>query len=385
MTAGPGAVPMLNAAGGYTVLATEIRTAATNLQHQVLSLMHTWRGPAATRAQTAFLKNLAWMHELAAILDFAATRAGTQATAHTTAVAAMPPLPAILALQSATAKLIATNVMQTNNAFIAINTGIYFTMWMQAAAVMNSYASATVPNVVLPTPTIAPDIVSPVAAVGGGVSMLPEALMSMPTGPVGGGPAPSTAPAPNPGAGPNPPANPPVAPSTPTSPGNPTTPTTPDTSTPGTLNPVDGHAPEYGGYPGTETSEIPSEHGFLGTSPYSPTLAALHSGSMTGVGLAAMTTGGLSSMSGTSTGFRMPANWAARTATAFGIAPTSLPAQFVPATAPRGVSAPAAQTRRAHDRDDENARVFTPRDEYDVPELVPVSAVGVIEYDDTNH
>ncbi|MGW5388331.1 PPE domain-containing protein [Nocardia sp. NPDC003963] len=119
----------------------------------------------------------------------------------------------------------------------------------------------------------------------------------------------------------------------------------------------------------------------LGVSSESSTLAALGSGgALAGFGMAR---GGIGSMPGAATGFRLPGAWNPASGTAFGAAnPSTAPA--APARgAARRVSAPTARMRRRRqDEEKRSGKVFTPGEQFEVPELERPPVIGVIEYED---
>ena len=121
---------------------------------------------------------------------------------------------------------------------------------------------------------------------------------------------------------------------------------------------------------------------FYDTSQNSPTLAALSGGAGSLVALN-MARGGLGSMPGAATGFRMPASWNPGAGRAFGAMPqqaTSGPmARKGP---PRGALAPKARMRRRRDDEKRSSKVFVPGEPQDVPVLEQPPVIGVIEYED---
>ncbi|MBY8862756.1 PPE domain-containing protein [Nocardia sp. CA2R105] len=145
---------------------------------------------------------------------------------------------------------------------------------------------------------------------------------------------------------------------------------------PGSAYSTDSAANGYDGGPANHS-------GLYGTSRSSPTLAGLNGGVGSTVALG-MTRGGLGSLSGASTGYRMPANWSSGGARAFGA--TAADAAETPVSrpvAPRGASAPEARMRRRRDENEKSvSKVIVPGEPQDVPVLETAPTIGVIEYSD---
>lgn len=368
---GPGDEPMRATANAYTMLAEKLRASAADTKRRLDDHGRNWRGSGADRAQYAFQKHILWMNNTAALIDAAAAKANTQAVIFKGAKHAMPDPGFLKDFEKVGFTLMTTNVMNLNAVAIFGWTAARLALQFQCAMVMTTYQAATTINTTMPPTTLAPDIASPLGTMAAGVSMLPTALAPAPA-PGAGSPRGQVPPTTQ-GGDPLPPKGtqgPGSAPEAAPSVGSPTS------RLDGTVS------PDQTSYPGTDPSEFSSEVGFPGTSPYSSTLAALQAGEGTaGVGAIALTTGGLGAMSGAATGFRMPANWTAGSTTAFGATPVASQPQAIPATAPRGATAPSLQTRRGSDKETEGSTVFT-RSEPKVAQLIAAGNIGVIAHED---
>jgi hypothetical protein len=119
----------------------------------------------------------------------------------------------------------------------------------------------------------------------------------------------------------------------------------------------------------------------LGVSSNSSTLVALGSGAaLAGFG---MTRGGIGSMPGAATGFRLPGGWKPAGGIAFGASnPVAAPSGVARGAAGRVAAPTARMRRRRRDEETRTGKVFTPGEQYEVPELERPPVIGVIEYED---
>lgn len=396
---GPGPAPMAAVADSYAVAALALVTMAAESAGAMGALEATWRGPAARRAQSAFRNHGNWMQQQAQVAAKAATSATGVASACAAAYTTMPPLGAILLNRSVSAGLAASNSMGQNTAAIAANEAVYMAMWITAASTMYTYAAAAVAATAGLEPPVPPP---PITTLGTGYEAVQtlgdlgtdglggtddtgtrfERLADTDTDPGGGGdnggggdttPQDVTQPT-DPGGNPgneitNPPGEPPQSPGDPAQ----------------ALGDVERAG---AGLPdsladSTTGGEVLDQHGFLGTSPYSSTLAALNGGALGVAGGLGLITGGLGALAGSATGFRMPRTWTPGAGTAFGAAPSAPSAAPVSRQAPRGVTAPRASMRRRRDEErDERVSVHVPGGEPEVPLLEAAPVFGVISYDE---
>ncbi|MEU7768979.1 PPE family protein [Nocardia sp. NPDC049190] len=389
LTFGPGPVPMIETAAAYSAIAEGLLAAAAGADGQTTAMAVTWEGESANSAQQAFRRHANWLRTQGGVAQSVAQHALVQAEAYTSALASMPPLPVILANRAASAALVASNGMGQNMAALAINEAIYLGMWAQAAGTMYAYHGATLANTAtLPPPPTAPQIVSP-SPLGSDPGLRADPGVDRIVRPES------------------------IRTGTQDHAGTQDNSVTQDTGKTGDTTPDSPTQPDQPGQPGqsdvgntpsdvqqpTDPMQLPSDApygseglidgtaqdtGFFGTSQGSSTLAALNGGVGSLAGISLMR-GGLGSIPGGATGFRMPTNWSLGKGTAFGAplnngANTAVPARKGP---PRGAFAPKTGRRR---RDDEKSKkpatVFVPGEPQEVPVLEKPPVIGVIEYVD---
>ncbi|WP_327113593.1 PPE family protein [Nocardia sp. NBC_01730] len=389
LTFGLGPGPMVAAAAGYAAIGDGLLAAATAAEGQTTAMGIEWQGDSANQAQLAFRKHASWLREQGTIAMAVAQHALVQAEAYTSALGKMPPLPAILANRALTATLVASNSMGQNTPMIAVNEMVYMVMWAQAAGTMYQYHAETLANTAsLPPPPPAPEIVGPSpTGPGPGFKSSPDVSSVGHTDPTG-----PTVTQNNPVQHDNS-----VTQDTSNTTGDNTTdtPTQPDQPPADSVGNTPPEVQEPVSDPMQGLTDAPygseglidgtaQDAGFFGTSASSSTLVGLNGGA--GAALAiGLQRGGLGSIPGGSTGFRMPTNWSLGKGTAFGAslnnnATAASPARKGP---PRGAIAPKTGRRR---RDDEKstkpAAVFVPGEPQEVPVLEKPPVIGVIEYVD---
>ncbi|MEZ0352681.1 PPE family protein [Mycobacterium sp. pR1184] len=144
MYAGPGSGSMLAAAAAWNAIAAEMRSAASNYEAVIKSLISEgWLGPASAKMAAALQPYLEWMNTTAAQAEQAGAQANAAAAAYEAAFAATVPPPLVTANRTLLANLVATNIIGQNSGAIATTEAQYGEMWAQDAAAMTSYTTAS--------------------------------------------------------------------------------------------------------------------------------------------------------------------------------------------------------------------------------------------------
>ncbi|MQY28240.1 PPE domain-containing protein [Nocardia aurantia] len=392
---GIGSGPMVDTSTAYSTLAEALSNGAANSDGTMDGMQNIWKGPSANRAEAAFRNHATWVRQQALNSYTAANQAAMAAESFNITLALTPPPESFSGLRTLITGLAANPTPATTPVLIGA-VGALGALNAQAVSAYSGYAAA-------------------IGDIVGGLPEIPQPAPSIVNttrpGPDGPGPGPGPG---GPGPGPSGPGSTPgkTDPGGSTDPGGandpggtskPGTDPTQSTSDPtqtGTQQPGDTGDNPTGTDPqqpadvqdslpdnemGGPDNGFPLDRGDLADSSYSGDTSELG----TGLGAYAaysMSGGGLGSMAGSATGFRMPSNWGRMTGgRAFG-AGTGL-AEPEPALQRRGVTAPQAQKRRKREEEEKrksvkvSGKVFVPGEFDEVPELEQPPAIGVLEYD----
>ena len=155
---GAGSAPMLQAAAAWESLALSLEGQAGELAASLSQLAATWTGAASEQAIASMTPAVMWLRTTSMQAHKRSLQAAAQAAAHTTALAATPPIPEIEQNHITQALLQATNFFGINAVPIALNEEDYFVrMWNQAAVAMDSYNAETLVNTTFePIPPLPP-------------------------------------------------------------------------------------------------------------------------------------------------------------------------------------------------------------------------------------
>jgi PPE-repeat protein len=144
MYAGPGSGSLLAAAAAWNALAAEMRSAATNYESVIKSLVSEgWLGPASAKMAAAIAPYLGWLNTTAVQAETAGAQANAAAAAYEAAFAATVPPPVVTANRTLQANLVASNIFGQNTGAIAATDAQYGEMWAQDASAMTSYTTAS--------------------------------------------------------------------------------------------------------------------------------------------------------------------------------------------------------------------------------------------------
>jgi PPE-repeat protein len=144
MYAGPGSGSLLAAAAAWNALAAEMRSAATNYDAVITSLVSEgWLGPASQKMAAAIAPYLEWLNTTAVQAEQVGAQANAAAAAYEAAFAATVPPPVVAANRTLQANLVASNIFGQNTGAIAATEAQYGEMWAQDASAMTSYTTAS--------------------------------------------------------------------------------------------------------------------------------------------------------------------------------------------------------------------------------------------------
>lgn len=142
MFAGPGSAPMLEAAGAWAGLASELGSAASSFSSLTSDLAsQAWQGPAAAAMLAAAAPYAGFLDAAANSAASAAGQASAVAEVFESAVTAMVHPVAVAANRNQFVQLVLSNLFGQNAPAIAAAEGIYEEMWATDVATMAGYHS----------------------------------------------------------------------------------------------------------------------------------------------------------------------------------------------------------------------------------------------------
>ncbi len=151
MYSGPGAGPLLAAAGTWDSLSAELDITAATYDSVLsgLTRLH-WRGHAAESMSAAAAPYMDWLYATADLTKQTAMRARAAAASYEQAFAMTVPPVAVTANRTQLAMLVATNFFGQNAAAIAAAEAQYAEYWAQDAAATSGYAVSSAAATQLP-------------------------------------------------------------------------------------------------------------------------------------------------------------------------------------------------------------------------------------------
>jgi PPE-repeat protein len=149
MYTGAGSGPLMAAAAGWSNLAAELSTTATQWESIVGTLTDTWTGLGSAGAAASALPIVSWLTTAAAAAEQAATQATSSAAAYEAAFAGVISPPVIAANRAQLAALVATNFLGINTPAIMATEAEYAEFWVQDAITMYVYQAASMAAAVL--------------------------------------------------------------------------------------------------------------------------------------------------------------------------------------------------------------------------------------------
>jgi PPE-repeat protein len=144
MYIGAGSGSLLAAAAAWNALAAELRSAGTNYEAVITSLVSEgWLGLSAQTMAAAIAPYIEWLNTTAIQAEHAGAQADAAAAAYEAAFAATVPPPVVAANRTQLANLLASNVFGQNTGAIAATEAQYGEMWAQDVSAMTSYTASS--------------------------------------------------------------------------------------------------------------------------------------------------------------------------------------------------------------------------------------------------
>jgi PPE-repeat protein len=144
MYSGAGSGPLMAAAAGWSNLAAELSTTASQWESIITTLTtEHWTGVGSAAAAASAQPIVSWLTTSAAAAEQAATQATSSAAAYEAAFTGTVPPPAIAANRAQLAALVATNFLGINTPAIMATEAQYAEMWVQDAVTMYTYEAAS--------------------------------------------------------------------------------------------------------------------------------------------------------------------------------------------------------------------------------------------------
>ncbi|WP_420872417.1 PPE family protein [Mycobacterium shigaense] len=144
MYSGPGSESMLAAAAAWNAVSAELRSAATNYDAVIKTLISEgWFGPSSAKMAASVAPYLEWLNTTAAQAEQAGAQTNAAAAAYEAAFAATVPPAVVTANRTQLANLVASNIFGQNTGLIAANEAQYGDMWAQDASAMTNYSAAS--------------------------------------------------------------------------------------------------------------------------------------------------------------------------------------------------------------------------------------------------
>jgi len=165
MYTGAGSGPLMAAAAGWSNLAAEMSTTATQWESIITTLTtQQWTGLGSAAAAASAMPIVSWLTTSAAAAEQAATQATSSAAAYEAAFSGVISPPVIAANRAQLAALVATNFLGINTPAIMATEAEYAEFWVQDAITMYVYQAASTAAAILQPIAPASPSTNPAAA-----------------------------------------------------------------------------------------------------------------------------------------------------------------------------------------------------------------------------